>query len=686
MSSSAVAFSSSAASSVGVITSNTTLYVSPDGSDTVNTGTSSSPFKTLDRALSSLTNRRISDGVTVTIFITGAVSFNGANERHTFSATTFEHPDGERIVISGAKSVPVTIQSISSYNANSATTGGYYMEAHVQSSSGITVGDFVFIHEPNYRDSSKPTGGPIIYEVDFENERMAVRSTEHTGNAGETYDNWIATSRKLLATGPHQVVSTEGLLSSTPTVLLFVRHENTWEDTRTSTDDRDAFVTPQGIALSASGIFNSNGSLINTYSSPILGNISSGTPGLTGAANVEYGGVSKESFTTAFDKRHVNLSANVVKTRLNFDSTDGLKILSSIGRIEDIILCGPAHAGANGGTYAPESNTKTGIYIGPNVNCVLKNVGVSGFDKGIHIDHGSLTADQVFASGNNYNVYCDNGRSYLNESIVTGSGNSSIYATNNSSLVLKNTIVTANKSNGIELDNGSVAEMNYCNVSLNGGNAVVSNESIVDLTGTTAAYGVTSDASLGIYSFGTNGYNGRFFVQSRDGNWLFHNKLAGVRLDQNSTLNLSGSVVSYNGESGVFSIGSQINAFRSNVWANGGSFDAAITGITQSSITSIYDGTVRLEDTSVGNSVRGIYLNGSYMSDSAGQIVGNTNEGLYAEMKSLVRLLDTGITGNSMDISANYLTTVFLDNGTNTVNPNTETGTTSDIIVAESIA
>jgi len=167
---------------------------------------------------------------------------------------------------------------------------------------------------------------------------------------------------------------------------------------------------------------------------------------------------------------------------------------------------------------------------------------------------------------------------------------------------------------------------------------------------------------------------------------LFHNKQAGIRLDQNSTLNLSGSVVSYNGESGVLSIGSQINAFRSNVWANGGSLGAAITGITQSSIASVYDGTVRLENTSVGNSVRGIYLNGSYMSDSAGQIVGNTNEGLYAEMKSLVRLLDTGVTGNSTDISANYLTTVFLDNGANTVNPNTTTGTTSDIIVAESIA
>jgi hypothetical protein len=685
MSSSAVAFSTGA-SSISVVSSNTSIYVSPNGSDTVNTGSSSSPFKTLGHALETLKNKRISPGVTVTIFVTGAVSFNGANERHTFSATTFEHPDGERIVISGEKATPVTIQSISSYNANSATTGGYYMEAHLNASSGITVGDFIFIHEPNYRESSKPAGGPIIYEVDFENERMAVRSAEHSGNAGQTYDNWIATSRKTLATGPHQVVATNGLLSATPTVLLFVRHDNPWEDTRTSTDDRSAFVTPQGIVLSASGIFNTNGSLINTYSSPILGNISSGTLGLTGAADTEFGGVSGETFFTSIDRRHVNLSANVLKTRLNFDSTDGLKILSSIGRIEDIVLCGPAHAGSAGGTYAPESNTKTGIYIAPNVNCVLKNVGISGFDKGIYIDHGSMTADQVFASGNNYNVFCDSGRAYLNESIVTGSGNSSIYGTNNSSLVVKNTIIAANKSNGVELHNGSVAEMNYCNVSLNGTNGILSNGSIVELSGTTSAYGATSDASLGIYSFGTNGYNGRFFVQSRDGNWLFHNKQAGIRLDQNSTLNLSGSVVSYNGESGVLSIGSQINAFRSNVWANGGSLGAAITGITQSSIASVYDGTVRLENTSVGNSVRGIYLNGSYMSDSAGQIVGNTNEGLYAEMKSLVRLLDTGVTGNSTDISANYLTTVFLDNGANTVNPNTTTGTTSDIIVAESIA
>ena len=685
MSSSAVAFSTGA-SSISVVSSNTTLYVSPDCSDTVNTGSSSSPFKTISRALESLNNKRIPPSVTVTIFVTGAVSFNGANERHTFSTTTFEHPDGERIVISGAKATPVTIQSISSYNANSATTGGYYMEAHVNASSGITVGDFVFIHEPNYRESSKPTGGPIIYEVDFENERMAVRSAEHSGNAGQTYDNWIATSRKTLATGPHQVVATNGLLSATPTLLLFVRHDNPWEDTKSSTDDRSAFVTPQGIVLSASGIFNTNGSLINTYSGPILGNISSGTLGLTGAANTEFGGVSSETFFTASDKRHVNLSANVLKTRLNFDTTDGLKILSSIGRIEDIVLCGPAHAGANGGTYAPESNTKTGIYIGPQANCVLSNVGVSGFDRGIHIDHGSLTAEHVFASANNYNLYCDNGKMHLAESISTGSGNSSIYATNNSSVTLKNTIIAANKSNGIELDNGSVAEMNYCNVSLNGSNGILSNSSIVELTVTTSAYGVTSDASLGIYSFGTTGYNGRFFVQSRDGNWLFHNKQAGIRLDQNSTLNLSGSVVSYNGESGILSIGSQINAYRSNVWANGGSFDAAIAGITQSSITSVYDGTVRLEDTSVGNSVRGIYLNGSYMSDSAGQIVGNTNEGVYAEMKSCVRLLDTGITGNSLDIDANYMTTIFIDNGTNTVNPNTSTGTTSDIIVAESIA
>jgi hypothetical protein len=91
------------------------LYVSPYGDDVINTGTdSSSPFKTIERAIQWLGDKYISK--------TGFVTINFAAGIYDLtSELVLDHPEGERIALVGAEPETLILQSVDSYKTRGFT-------------------------------------------------------------------------------------------------------------------------------------------------------------------------------------------------------------------------------------------------------------------------------------------------------------------------------------------------------------------------------------------------------------------------------------------------------------------------------------------------------------------------------------------------------------------------------------
>lgn len=119
-----------AAAAKGLISTNTTIYVSTTGSDTTGTGASGAPYATIAKALSSIASKLIASGVVVTI--------QCADGSYAVSSTiTIDHPDGDKIQIIGNVSAETTV-AISSIDttAKTITVAGDY-------TASIQVGDII---------------------------------------------------------------------------------------------------------------------------------------------------------------------------------------------------------------------------------------------------------------------------------------------------------------------------------------------------------------------------------------------------------------------------------------------------------------------------------------------------------------------------------------------------------------
>ena len=587
-----------------VISGDIIYYVRATGSDSntglAATGSGDGPFLTVAKAIETVNKFAISPTATVTIDIGPCTAF-GAGEFRSGSLT-INHPNADRIVIQGAEPTTIPIQNIRTYGANDAVTGGYFMEVRLESlptgtvtNPGITAGDILVIEEPNYQASS--THGPIVYENDFQATKMAVVSNEqglgnHAGtdtNAtlGLTFDPFDATPRKFLACGVHEIAEVRA--SGTANyALLFVRHTNPYNGFTASTNLRTAFITPQGIKLSSLGdASGSIGTLAQNYNENHLIRYDAGQDGSTGSSGLTSDGKGYEDYTTANKQRSVNLQAKLYRTRLNFDTTDGLVIDENLGQLKNIAILGPAHSSAlgYGATFDLNLSENTGIKMKGKQGggIFINDVAISGFQFGVDLENvGGVSADGLFCSANETGVRSQEKTSFdIQNSIFTGNKDG-VLAQGGGNIFLGRCISAANERHGAKVEReGSLVVQNssLCingerGVDIDNGKFFVLSPSAANIAAGATQYGGTTTDFL----YTTEGVE-RFDRSKRDGALIFHNYGEGVYGSQADII-LNSAIVSYNGKGITYANlsarnGSRVKSEFSNFWAPGANLSIA---------------------------------------------------------------------------------------------------------------
>jgi hypothetical protein len=143
------------------------------GNDSTGDGSVSTPWLTLNKALTYLDDYLIAPGTTVTIQI-GDGTYN-------WTATdTIDHPNGERINIVGENTYDISLTSIQS---SSGPAGAWSVIINVSSVANAAVNDYLLIPY-NVSGGIRPetlAGCWIITNVDAVNTRLTVTSTnQHT--------------------------------------------------------------------------------------------------------------------------------------------------------------------------------------------------------------------------------------------------------------------------------------------------------------------------------------------------------------------------------------------------------------------------------------------------------------------------------------------------------------------------
>ena len=352
-----------------------------------------------------------------------------------------------------------------------------------------------------------------------------------------------------------------------------------------NTEERSAFVTPQGIKLSSAGDTDI-AHLAQNYNEAHLIRLGVGVSGATGSSGFTSDGVRYEEYLTANRQRSVNLRGKLYRTRLNFDASDGLNIQTNLRELKNIAVLGPAHSSAlgQGATYDLRNRaTNKGIAVHGSErgagygSTVLTNVSVSGFEYGVDLENAGLSADNLFCSSNQVGMRSSqNTHADINHGVFTGNIDG-IQLHHGGQVALERSISAANERHGARVTGSLTAKASsFC---LNGDRGVdvergsfhvISPSGITgpgdDIAGATQYGGTTSDH---LYVTEVQ----RFDKSSRDGAFIFHNYGVGVHGSQ-ADIVLNSAVVSYNGK-GVTGAnlkaknGSRVKTEFSNFWASG---------------------------------------------------------------------------------------------------------------------
>ena len=649
-----------------VISGDIIYYVRATGSDSntglAATGSGDGPFLTVAKAIETVNKFAISPTATVTIDIGVCTAFGAGEFRG--SSLTINHPNADRIVIQGAEPTTIPIQNIRTYGSNDAVTGGYFMEVRLESlptgsasNPAITAGDILVIEEPNYQASS--TNGPIGYENDFQVTKMAVAATDQeqgrrnhahadtTATLGLTFDPFDATPRKFLACGVHEIAEVRA--SGTANyALLFVRHTNPYNGFTASTNLRTAFITPQGIKLSTLGDgADSIGTLAQNYNESHLLRYGSGFDGSTGSSGLTSDGKEYEEYTSSAKQRSVNLQAKLYRTRLNFDTTDGLVIDENLGQLKNIAILGPAHSSSlgYGATFDLNLSTKTGIKMKGKQGggIFLNDVAVSGFQFGVDLENvGGVSADGLFCSANETGIRSQEKTSFdLQNSIFTGNKDG-VLAQGGGNVFLGRCISAANERHGAKVEREGSLVVQNSSLCLNGergvdidnGKFFVQSPSASSIAaGATQYGGITTDF---LYVTEVE----RFDRSKRDGALIFHNYGEGVYGSQADII-LNSAIVSYNGKGITYANlsarnGSRVKSEFSNFWAPGANLNIARSS-EQSSVY-VHSSNGEFVSSQAGEGINGFSgVRGSSIVATNSISVSNTMDAFFVADKSVLR-------------------------------------------------
>jgi len=149
-----------------LIATDTTFYISASGNDTTGAGSLASPWATVSKVLTYLTEYAIAKGVWVTIQL--------VDGQYTWSTPlVFSHPFGAQIRILGTTTSSLSMTSVQS---SSGSSGDYSIVINISSSvSGVSVGDYVLISASSGGTNPQIIEGcHAVTAVDTGNNRLTI--------------------------------------------------------------------------------------------------------------------------------------------------------------------------------------------------------------------------------------------------------------------------------------------------------------------------------------------------------------------------------------------------------------------------------------------------------------------------------------------------------------------------------
>lgn len=143
------------------IKTNTTLYLSPTGSDTSGDGSSGSPWFSIKRAIEYLYDYSIDPNIHVTIRgLAGTYNYNNTHK------AVLKHPDSDRISINfDYANGATTYNNGSNFSITSDGADGYRVSFGVDSASGFSAGQYIKITSDTYGLSCLYNGYFRLYAV-----------------------------------------------------------------------------------------------------------------------------------------------------------------------------------------------------------------------------------------------------------------------------------------------------------------------------------------------------------------------------------------------------------------------------------------------------------------------------------------------------------------------------------------
>lgn len=487
-------------SDIGIIRSDTNIFVSTTGNDNNSGLTESKPFRTIAKAFDYLKGYHILDGATVTVTL-------AAGKYRITEQVVMDHPQGSQITLKGYNGTNGNVESIGSYEDTSTYSGRVAGKTYIKIQRTLNDTPVNNLTGERYDmqirydasgsgipQSSTATGNYIVVspldssqEIQFNyNEDSLVNGNYSNNTDIQRYSESESTMRRFFAFGGHRIRTNLADFGSYPIVDNRTRNNNVY-----------------------SGIANTVTSRVSTLSSPV--------------------GVSLyNSDNTSVDARYISTVIQVV------GDTNALCIKNSGLCIQDL-----AFEARDPVTSSAGPVTSSGIVVDDGSILTLKHgIVVKGFDIGINVKNKSLL-NQADTTVNPYTAitYCKTG----------------LLVTDGSTAVLNGVIANGCWNDGFVVNSQSVGEFNSCIAVGNGRHGFVAlrNSNAVCVR-CASAYNMQNVAkNFNVYIEGGIGFGSRLNSNLESSGCMSFRNGYGFFADKNSYVHTASSDVADNINRGI---------------------------------------------------------------------------------------------------------------------------------------
>lgn len=427
---------------IGVIRSDTTIFVSPTGNDNNSGLTETKPFRTIAKAFTFLKNYHILEDATVTISLT-------AGKYRISSELVMDHPQGNRILLKGYNTPVKNVTKINSYLDTTSYAGKVGGKSYIKIQKSIdggaanTSGDRfdmipLFSSGSGIPQTTAAIGNYVVispldslYEIQLNHNSSSILNGVRASNTSpQRYSETESTMRRLFGVGGHSIKTNAADFGSNPVLENRTRNVNVYDSiSNTVTSRVHTFSSPAGVNLYSSG-------------------------------------------NTSVSTRYISTVIQVV------GDITALRITESALRIKDI-----AFESRDPLTSPAGKSTKPGIVVDDNSVLTLdQGFVVKNFETGVHVKNKSLLT-QYNMTANPYIsfTYCgtgllvsDGSTAVLNGAIATGCWDTGFYVNSQSIGEFNSCISIGNGSDGFLASRNSnivcvrsVAAYNLQNVARN---------------------------------------------------------------------------------------------------------------------------------------------------------------------------------------------------------------------------